>query len=81
MSRPPSRRPLRLVLDTNVVVSAILWGGKPGQLLALAGITVTDYGDSYRISLVSSTPVSPCRVSQLASTAKYSGASGFPASE
>jgi putative PIN family toxin of toxin-antitoxin system len=32
MSRPP-----RLVLDTNVIVSAILWGGKPGQFLALAG--------------------------------------------
>jgi putative PIN family toxin of toxin-antitoxin system len=31
------RRPPRLVLDTNVVISAILWGGKPGHLLALAG--------------------------------------------
>jgi putative PIN family toxin of toxin-antitoxin system len=25
------------VLDTNVVISAILWDGKPGELLALAG--------------------------------------------
>ena len=32
MNRPP-----RLVLDTNVIISAILWGGKPAQLLALAG--------------------------------------------
>jgi uncharacterized protein len=32
MSRPP-----RLVLDTNVVVSAVLWGGKPGELIAAAG--------------------------------------------
>jgi uncharacterized protein len=29
-------RPPRLVLDTNVVVSALLWEGKPGQLLARA---------------------------------------------
>jgi putative PIN family toxin of toxin-antitoxin system len=27
----------RVVLDTNVVVSAFLWEGKPGRLLALAG--------------------------------------------
>jgi putative PIN family toxin of toxin-antitoxin system len=26
----------RLVLDTNVVVSALLWHGRPGQLLAMA---------------------------------------------
>jgi putative PIN family toxin of toxin-antitoxin system len=32
MSRPP-----RLVLDTNVVISAVLWGGKPGELIAAAG--------------------------------------------
>ena len=32
MSRPP-----RLVLDTNVVVSAVLRGGKPGELIATAG--------------------------------------------
>lgn len=25
------------MLDTNVVISAVLWGGKPGELLALAG--------------------------------------------
>lgn len=31
MSAPP-----RVVLDTNVVVSAFLWEGKPGRLLALA---------------------------------------------
>lgn len=31
------RRAPRLVLDTNVVISAILWGGKPAELLALAG--------------------------------------------
>jgi len=30
-----TRRP-RLVFDTNVVVSALLWEGKPGQLLAKA---------------------------------------------
>jgi uncharacterized protein len=29
-------RPPRVVLDTNVIVSAALWGGKPGQLVALA---------------------------------------------
>ena len=28
---------MRLVLDTNVVVSAILWQGLPGRLLELAG--------------------------------------------
>jgi uncharacterized protein len=32
MSQPP-----RVVLDTNVIVSAILWQGKPGELLILAG--------------------------------------------
>lgn len=31
MTRPP-----RLVLDTNVLVSALLWEGNPGQLLAKA---------------------------------------------
>lgn len=30
------RRP-RWVLDTNVVVSAMLWGGKPAQIMILAG--------------------------------------------
>ena len=30
-------RPLRVVLDTNVIVSAMLWQGRPGELLALAG--------------------------------------------
>ena len=29
------KRKPRLVLDTNVVVSALLWGGKPLELLAL----------------------------------------------
>ncbi|TAM85362.1 MAG: putative toxin-antitoxin system toxin component, PIN family, partial [Candidimonas sp.] len=29
-------RPARLVVDTNVLVSAMLWRGVPGQLLALA---------------------------------------------
>ncbi len=33
MSRPP-----RLVLDTNVVVSAVVWGGRPGELIAAAGV-------------------------------------------
>jgi len=28
---------VRLVLDTNVVVSALLWGGTPERLIALAG--------------------------------------------
>jgi len=28
---------VRLVLDTNVVVSALLWGGTPEHLIALAG--------------------------------------------
>jgi putative PIN family toxin of toxin-antitoxin system len=28
---------MRLVLDTNVVVSAILWQGVPGRLLEMAG--------------------------------------------
>jgi uncharacterized protein len=26
--------PLRLVLDTNVILSALLWGGKPAELLS-----------------------------------------------
>ena len=32
MNRPP-----HVVLDTNVVISAMLWRGKPGQLFSLAG--------------------------------------------
>ncbi len=32
MTRPP-----RLVIDTNVLVSAFLWQGTPGRLLELAG--------------------------------------------
>ena len=28
---------MRLVLDTNVLVSAFLWGGIPGRLIELAG--------------------------------------------
>ena len=28
---------LRVVLDTNVIVSAMLWQGRPGEILALAG--------------------------------------------
>lgn len=30
------RRP-RLVLDTNIVISATLWGGRPAEVLAIAG--------------------------------------------
>jgi uncharacterized protein len=40
MSRAPRVAPdttLRVVLDTNVLVSAMLWQGRPGALLALAG--------------------------------------------
>lgn len=29
--------PLRLVLDTNVVISALLWGGSPGKIVERAG--------------------------------------------
>ncbi|MEO6715927.1 MAG: putative toxin-antitoxin system toxin component, PIN family [Novosphingobium sp.] len=29
--------PLRLVLDTNVVISALLWGGSPGQIMGHGG--------------------------------------------
>ncbi|MDO4231208.1 MAG: putative toxin-antitoxin system toxin component, PIN family [Lautropia sp.] len=43
----PSR--LRVVLDTNVVASAILWGGKPRELLRLAR--------AGRISLFTSVPM------------------------
>jgi putative PIN family toxin of toxin-antitoxin system len=35
--------PLRLVLDTNVVLSALLWEGRPGELLDLAA------GDAVRL--------------------------------
>lgn len=31
------RRTLRVVLDTNVIISAMLWQGRPGDLFALAG--------------------------------------------
>jgi putative PIN family toxin of toxin-antitoxin system len=34
---PPDRpRPLRFVTDTNVAISALLWGGRPRELLRLA---------------------------------------------
>lgn len=31
------KRRLRLVIDSNVVISGLLWGGKPGLLLGHAG--------------------------------------------
>jgi len=30
-------KPYRVVLDTNVVLSAVLWRGRPGSILELAG--------------------------------------------
>lgn len=33
---PPAHQPLRLVLDTNVVVAGLLWSGPPRRLLELA---------------------------------------------
>jgi uncharacterized protein len=34
---PPDRpRPLRFVIDTNIAISALLWGGQPRMLLQLA---------------------------------------------
>jgi hypothetical protein len=33
---PPARpRPLRIVIDTNIAISALLWGGQPRKLLEL----------------------------------------------
>lgn len=40
---------MRLVLDTNVVASALLWGGLPGQLLQAAR--------EKRVTLFASTPL------------------------
>lgn len=34
---PSFARPVRVVLDTNVVSSALLWGGNPERLIELAG--------------------------------------------
>ncbi|MBK6708429.1 MAG: putative toxin-antitoxin system toxin component, PIN family [Sphingomonadales bacterium] len=34
--QPTPNRPLRFVIDTNIVVSALLWDGKPRALLRLA---------------------------------------------
>ena len=33
---PPAPQPLRLVLDTNVVVAGLLWNGPPRRLIELA---------------------------------------------
>lgn len=44
------RRKPRVVIDTNVVVSALLWGGRPLQLLALAasGRSTIEHVADYR---------------------------------
>lgn len=36
MTPAPGTRPLRLVLDTNVVVAGLLWSGPPRRLLEAA---------------------------------------------
>jgi putative PIN family toxin of toxin-antitoxin system len=36
MATPSPAQPLRLVLDTNVVIAALLWNGPPRQLLQAA---------------------------------------------
>ena len=42
------RRQPRLVVDTNVLVSAFLWQGTPGQLIATTGLTANQMLRDYR---------------------------------
>ena len=47
----PVHRPLRLVLDTNVVVAGLLWNGPPRRLIELAieGDTVELFSSAVRL--------------------------------
>ena len=47
----PAHRPLRLVLDTNVVVAGLLWNGPPRRLIELAieGDTVELFSSAVRL--------------------------------
>jgi len=47
---------VRLVLDTNAAISGLLWGGNPGQLIALscalsAGVDLIVSGDAHLLDL------------------------------
>lgn len=66
---------MRLVLDTNVVASALLWGGVPGQLLHAAR--------GQRIELFTSTPLL-AELADILSRRKFAkkiAASGFTAEQ
>jgi uncharacterized protein len=66
------RVPLRLVFDTNVVLSALLWGGKPAQLLhAAVGPSVVLYSSQWLIDELAQSlgkPKLARRVAKLAMT-------------
>lgn len=61
--QPLQSRPLRFILDTNIVISALLWGGKPRELLELAE-------DSYVLQLYSS-PALLAELQQVLSYPKF----------
>lgn len=59
---------MRLVLDTNVVISGLLWGGPPRRLLELAaGKTVTLYSSPWLVSELEDTLQYPRLAPRIAS--------------
>ena len=62
-------RLLRLVLDTNVVVSALLWSGRPGQLFDRAGDDeIALFGSDRLIAELADSLAKPRLARQLAAT-------------
>jgi uncharacterized protein len=53
---------MRLVLDTNTVVSGLLWGGNPGQIM--------DAGFAGRVNFISS-PALLCELTEVLSRRKF----------
>lgn len=59
---------MRLVLDTNVVISGLLWGGSPRRLLELAaGKTATLYSSPWLVSELEDTLQYPRLAPRIAS--------------
>jgi uncharacterized protein len=62
-------RPLRVVLDTNVTVSAMLWQGRPGDLIARAGEgDIALYASANLVSELAATLAKPKLESAIAAT-------------
>ena len=65
----PARQPVRLVLDTNVVVAGLLWNGPPRRLveMAIGGLVFSPYSSPVLIDELARTLAYPKFASRIVS--------------